>query len=180
MVIGLCGYKGSGKSTAADWLVKEHGFRKINFKDALVEEMKLLYPDTLKQIALVYGVAEDELFDLKPAVMRALMQNHGTEIRRAQNPNHWVDQWIEKIKHTTGNIVTDDVRFANEQSALSEGGGVLVRIVRKGQQPDTTHVSEREHENFKEDFTLEIEDGDIKQLYNQIDNVINTIKGNVD
>ena len=49
MIIGLCGYKGSGKTTACN-IIKKHldDVVQINFKDALIEEIKEKFPDLLR------------------------------------------------------------------------------------------------------------------------------------
>ncbi len=180
MVIGICGYKGSGKSTVADHLVKEHGFTRVNFKDALVAEMKKLLPNTLKSLGEMYSLSVEELFQAKPAVMRALMQEYGTEVRRADDANYWVRQWKETVSGIGKHIVVDDVRFFNELSALTEMDGVLIRIVRSDITSGGEHQSETEQTKFVEDFTIEASHGEHKKVYKAVDDIIATIKSNVD
>lgn len=180
MIIGLCGYKGTGKTTAAEYLVNEYGFTKINFKDGLVDELLEKFPTLLAELAEVYKMNTKELFTLKPAAMRALMQEFGTEVRRADDQNHWVKTWIKSVKAFKGNIVTDDVRFFNELAALGDNKGVLVRITR----PDVTtggeHASEKEQEAFIEDFTITGVPGSHREIFKQVDTIIQTLKSNVD
>jgi len=181
MIIGLCGYKGTGKTTAADYLEKEYGFLKINFKDGLIEEMKQRLPNTLEALRASHNYSSiNDLFFYKPEIFRALMQEYGTEVRRADDSEYWVKQWVAKVKAAKCNIVTDDVRFFNELAALGDMDGVLLRITR----PDVTtggeHASEKEQEAFIEDFTITGIPGSHKEIFKQIDVIIQTIKSNVD
>jgi hypothetical protein len=189
MIIGLCGYKGSGKSVVADYLNKEHGFNRVNFKDALVDEMKEKFPNLIKEIAYSVsmlqqyeiGIGEslniEDMFQMKPPLMRALMQEYGTEVRRADNENYWVDKWKEKA---VGNIVADDVRFNNERDAVLLAGGILIRVERPDITTGGSHQSETEQEGFEVDFTIYAEPGDHESVYRQVDKIIETIKSNID
>ena len=182
MIIGLAGYAGVGKSTVAEYLAKEHGFKRVNFKDALVAEMKERLPRTLEIMDNILNDLDgiDVLFQRKPELMRALMQEYGTEVRRADNPNYWVDQWKAKVEEVGGNIVTDDVRFFNELSAVGDTDGVLIRVTRSDITTGGTHASETEQEKFIEDFTIEGVKGEHASLYKQVDSIINTLKSNID
>ena len=102
MIIGFTGYKQSGKSTAAKYLEEKYNFTRINFKDALVQEIKDNFPDLLEEICLIYeefsfpkegdGVdfGIENMFQTKPPLMRALLQNYGTEVRRKDDQHYWV------------------------------------------------------------------------------------------
>lgn len=190
MIIGLCGFARSGKSTAAEYLEKNHGFKRVNFKDALVAEMKENFPDLLDEIAYAVdmlnqyetGIGEStptvELFLTKPRLMRALMQNYGTDVRRKDNPNYWAKKWVEKVKQTKGNIVVDDVRFFNELSSLTELDGVLVRVKRPDITTGGTHQSEKEQELFCEDYTIEGVANSHDAIYEQLEELLDNIKKN--
>lgn len=186
MVIGLTGYKGSGKSTVAKYIADEYGFKRVNFKDGLVQEMKEKFPTLLEEIAYSAsmlqqyetGIGEsltvDDMFELKPPLMRKLMQEYGTEVRRTDNVNYWVDKWKESVG--TGNIVTDDVRFKNEYDAVKELGGIIIRVVREDITHGGTHQSETEQESFVADFTIVGEVGSHDKIYAQIRQIIEHIK----
>lgn len=181
MIIGLCGYKGTGKSTAAEYLENEYGFVRVNFKDGLVQEITERFPILLEELKKTYTLSSiEDLFRIKPPLMRALMQEYGTDVRRKDDPDYWVNQWVSSVIGGEDNIVTDDVRFLNELTALGDMSGVLIRITR----PDVTtggeHVSEREQEGFVEDFTITGVPGSHKEIFKQIDSIIQTIKSNVD
>lgn len=167
MIIGLVAKKGFGKTTASNILKKHWGDEmvQINFKDGLIAELKQNFPDLLREIeeqefinrfarcdmSLKYGI---DLFAEKPPLIRALMQNYGTEVRRRDNPNYWVNKWIDKAMLINRNIVVDDVRFNNEAEAVKVGSGILIRLNRTDLQSTDTHQSETEQDNIKCDYEI--------------------------
>ena len=84
------------------------------------------------------------------------------------------------LKETKGNIVADDVRFFNELSALTEKDGILIRIICDDSTEHGTHISELEHTKFIEDFTIHATMGDVKSIHKQVEDILATIKSNVD
>lgn len=189
LIIGFCGYAGSGKSTAAKYLEEKYKFKRVNFKDGLVAEMKERLPDVLEAIAketmvshdLDYKCSVDELFEHKPPIMRALMQNYGTEVRRRDDSEYWVKKWVESVNNLKyPHIVVDDVRFFNELSALVEMDGILIRITRPDITSAGSHASETEQTKFVQDFLIEGEPNSHYAIYKQLDEVINIIKSNHD
>lgn len=183
MIIGLVGFKQVGKSTAAKHL-EGRGFVRINMKDALVAEIKKNFPDLLREIFThtdLYGDLEnhpdlqstDDLFEFKPPLMRALMQNYGTEVRRGDNDSYWTDQWKEAVENcSSSHIVVDDVRFLNEAEAVKEQGGIIVRLTRPDISTGGDHSSETEQLQIVADHTIECEAGGHGALYNALDKII--------
>jgi hypothetical protein len=179
MIIGLCGYKGSGKSTVADYLRNTHGFSKINFKDALVSKMKALLPKTLNELAQLYNCSVDELFVTKPPAHRALMQEFGTDIFRGEmGDDYWVNEWRKSVDNPLSRIVTDDVRFTNEANAIKMKGGIIIRVIMQGLEQNDLHVSETEHLKIKEDFVIIATRGDHAGVYAKVEEILETIKNN--
>ena len=165
MIIGFCGFKGSGKTLASSYL-KELGFKSHNFKDSLVQEMKDNLWETLRELSFVYEISIEELFTKKPPAMRALMQNYGTEVRRGDDPDYWVKKWKDNVDE--GDLCVDDVRFTNEWEALKQKGGVLIRIIVDGEESSPEHVSESEHLSFTPDFTIKVPRGEKLYLYHEL------------
>ena len=195
MIYALTGYKQSGKSTAAKHIVEKTGAVRINFKDALVQEIKDNFPNLLKEIQydLWYtGCTKtddweqeipsiDYLFDEKPSLMRALMQNYGTDVRRKDNPDYWVKQWEGKYVFGTPSctcVVVDDCRFLNEADAIQRQGGTIIRIVRTDIKSGGHHASETEMDQIEADYTVEVEKGDLIGLYQQLDAIIGDAETN--
>lgn len=68
-VIALAGPKGSGKSTVADWLVKERGYVVLSLADQLKNLAKRFFPNTLTMEDL-YGPSERRERHFSPADKR--------------------------------------------------------------------------------------------------------------
>lgn len=174
MLIAFTGFKGTGKSTAARHLINAFGFIPHNFKDALVRELKQNFPDLLLQFANHYyqepdGV--DYLFFDKPPMMRALLQNYGTEVRRGDRDDYWVNQWREAYnpdRHT----VVDDVRFYNEARAVIEMGGIIIQLARPDVTDGGNHQSECEFLTIPTAYKIVSEPGDVEAVYSRLNQIV--------
>lgn len=185
MLIGFTGLARSGKSTASQHLI-ERGFIKVNFKDALVEELKKNFTPLLEEIVTYYVQHEheaytvDELFFVKPPLVRKLMQCYGTEVRRGDDFLYWIKQWAAKVDALLAegkNVVVDDVRFLNEAWSIhGDRPGKVIRIERTDM-PSTTdnHQSESEMASISADYTIRTDQGDLPGLYKQLDEVIHRL-----
>ena len=173
-LIGLTGYKRTGKSTAAKYLEDKHGFVRHNFKDALVEELKERFPDLIELLEIHYNLSTPQLFIQKPPLVRALMVNYGTEVRRKDNPDYWVEEWSSKV-YIGDKVVTDDVRFLNEADAIERRHGIIIRLVRPDITSGGTHKSETEQNEFKADYTIQCEPGNHQKLYDELDAILRDI-----
>jgi len=178
MIIGFTGKAGAGKSTASNYLVEKYGFVKVNFKDALVREMKENLPDVLQELTLIHDGELgdlDFLFNTKPPIMRALMQNYGTEIRRKDNSEYWINKWSDSVIELLRqgkSIVVDDVRFLNEAAAVKSPSGKLIRILRDDVVSKSTHQSEVEQDLIEVDYTIYGKKGEHETLYRSLDKII--------
>lgn len=97
-----------------------------------------------------------------------LLQWWGTEYRRAQNKNYWVDQWKAAINPKADIVLTTDMRFLNEAKAIKDAGGYTVRVSRldaHGAQfldvnRDSLHRSETELDSYNYDYQITVKTGD--------------------
>lgn len=188
MIIGLVGFKRTGKSTVAKYLEEKYGFVRLNMKDALIDEIKQNFPDLLEAIQAAYptgGVPRlgiqwmptvDTLFEEKPPLMRALMVNYGTEVRRREDPDYWVLQWKLKAADLMlaghRNIVVDDIRFLNEMQAITGWQGKTIRIVRDDITTGGNHESETQLIGVETDYTINSKQGDLEGLYKAVDDIM--------
>lgn len=173
---------GSGKSTASKYILETDArYKHINFKDGLVAEMKECLPDVLRELVDIYydpvhGLSEvDDLFDKKPKAMRALMRNYGTEVRRRDSENYWVDRWLKTVREHT-HVVTDDVRFLNEAATVRSAGGTVIRIIRTDISDTGVHASEKEMEQIDVDHTIVVDKGQFSELYDHLDVIIKGLR----
>lgn len=177
-LIGMSGYAGSGKDTAAQVLIDEYGFTRIAFADVL-REMALAIdpyvylgsvPDDagirfigeyrrLYDVINMYGwdIAKNYFEDV-----RRLLQRLGTEAgRQILGENIWVDTALRRAE---GDVVVTDVRFPNELQAIYEQDGIVIRVERPGVGPRNDHPSETALTNAE--FTTVIQnDGTIADLH---------------
>ena len=186
-IIAFTGLKQTGKTTAADYLVSKWGFVKHNFKDALVAEIKERFPDLLREIQYHEGYIDsdnqwqeptiDELFESKPPLIRALMQNYGTEVRRKEDPDYWVKLWGLSVLYEIRNdpnykLVVDDLRFFEELQAVRERQGIVINIQRDDLTTPDKHQSETEHLDFEVDHVIKSKKGDVENLYKELDKIM--------
>ena len=112
ILIGFVGPKESGKSTAADYLIKV-GFRPQNFKDELDHELSLKFFKLLAVLADRYKTSVSDLIYVKPLKpeIRELKKSFGTDVMRSIDKNYWVNKWLLWYK-ICGRlmVVADDVR----------------------------------------------------------------------
>lgn len=171
-LIGLIGFKQSGKSTAASYLESKYGFVRHNFKDGLKLFMVKTIPDVLEWCRLYYQMTNEELFDKKPPLFRLLMANIGTDlIRHEISNNFWVDIWRKK-QFAGVNTVADDVRFLNEAQAIKRRGGILIRIIRTDITTGGDHSSETEQLQIEADYTIEVGHVEHDKLYAELDAIL--------
>ena len=116
----------------------------------------------------------DDLFTIKPPLIRALLQNYGTEVRRKENPDYWVNEWwgAYKMNYVLKNVVVDDVRFLNEAKEIKSNYGTIIRIVRTDITSGGEHVSETEMLDIVPDYTIEVGPGEHEKLYTALDKII--------
>jgi hypothetical protein len=145
-LIGIAGAAGSGKDTVADYLVRQHGFIKRPLSapiKALLNEFYGWLPEWWNDRVW------KEAPDYAGASPRQLAQWLGTEAgRMTHGEDCWINVLLREWKHanamTYGKacMVVPDVRFDNEASAITQHGGIVVRIDRPGVTPVAAHSSE--------------------------------------
>ena len=145
MIIGFVGFIGSGKDTAADYLVNFHGFRRDSFaatlKDAVADifgwDRTLIEGRTTE--SRDWRECQDEWWTERlgmPITPRWILQQWGTEVcRQGFHDDIWIASLENKMRKTRDNIVITDVRFPNEIKAIKDSGGKVFRI-KRGPDPD--------------------------------------------
>jgi hypothetical protein len=146
MIIGICGFIGSGKDTAADYLVNFHEFRRDSFAATLKDAVAAVFGwdrDLLEgrtKQAREWREQVDPWWanrlgmpDLTP---RLMLQLWGTEVcRRGFHDDIWIASLENKIRNSQDNVVISDCRFPNEILAIKNQGGRVIWIQR-GSLPD--------------------------------------------
>lgn len=147
-LIGITGKAGSGKDTAADYLVREHGYRKYALAGPLKAMLRAIdVPcDTQEEKAAinpVFGVTN-----------RYLAQSLGTEwMRECVAEDGWLRlarQYIETQRELSRlsedgsprGVVVADIRYDNEAEMIKKMGGTILKINRRTEDIAGSHVSE--------------------------------------
>jgi hypothetical protein len=157
MIIGISGYKGSGKSTAAAFIMtimteyyeKKHktihrnGGWQIEMFAGLLKEFAasaLSVPvERFEDESFKSSLLPGEWFDPETGegrTYRWFLQRLGTEaMRNGVHPNFWVNALIGRYRKEmeegkNPKWVISDVRFENEAEAILDYGGLMIRIER--------------------------------------------------
>ena len=146
MIIGVCGFIGSGKDTIADYLTNFHGYRRESFanslKDAVAQVFgwdRTMLEGRTKQ-AREWREQVDpwwsERLKMPNLTPRWILQYWGTEVcRRAFHDDIWIASLENKLRNSKDDIVISDCRFPNEIKSIKNAGGIVIRVVR-GAEPD--------------------------------------------
>ena len=146
MIIGICGFIGSGKDTIADYLVNIHQFRRESFANTLKDAVSQVFGwdrDMLegrtrqsrewRERVDPWWAKRLNMPDLTP---RWVLHYWGTEVcRRAFHDDIWIAALENKLRSSNDDIVISDCRFPNEINSIKAAGGIVVRVVR-GVEPD--------------------------------------------
>ena len=165
-VIGLTGKAGSGKSTAARYLVEECGYRLIKFADPIKDMLRVL---GLGYEELEGSKKEKPCYMLGGKTPRLAMQVLGTEWgRHTMYPDIWVEAWYRRandVVQNGGKVVCDDIRFPNEVSAIKCLSGKVINIVNPSIVSEDSHISETE--DLDHDFRV-LNNGTITELHEKL------------
>lgn len=145
MIIGVCGFIGSGKDTIADYLVNIHQFRRESFANTLKDACAAVFgwdrtmlEGRTKQ-AREWREQVDEWWSKRLGQVitpRWVLQYWGTEVcRRAFHDDIWIASLENKLRTSQDDVVISDCRFPNEISAIRAQGGIVIRVVR-GPEPE--------------------------------------------
>ena len=141
MIIGFVGFIGSGKDTAADYLVNFHGFRRDSFANTLKDAVAAVFgwDRTLLEGRTKEAREWREQVDPwwaerlnKPTLTpRWILQQWGTDVcRKAFHNDIWVASVENKLSKSKEDTVITDCRFANEVSGIKRAGGMTIRVSR--------------------------------------------------
>ena len=145
MIIGFVGFIGSGKDTAADYLVNFHEFRRDSFANTLKDAVAAVFG---WDRTLLEGRTKEarewreqvdpwwaERLGMPHLTPRWVLQYWGTEVcRTVFHDDIWIASLENKMRKTGDNIVISDVRFPNEIKAIHNAGGIVVRV-KRGEDP---------------------------------------------
>lgn len=145
MIIGICGLIGSGKDTAADFLVNVHQFHRESFAASLKDAVSAVFGwdrdmlEGLTKQSRDWREQPDAWWSQRlkqPITPRKILQQWGTEVCRQHfHDDIWIASLENRIRNSAKDIVISDCRFPNEIAAIRQAGGLIVRVTR-GAEPD--------------------------------------------
>lgn len=136
LLIGLAGYAGAGKDTAARVLRRNHGFRRFAFADALKDTVYRTNGDVRK---VVFEFGWEKAKRDYPFVREELVRV-GVSKRETEGPYCWVNRVAGAMNDIKFDAVCiTDVRFPNEAAWIRENGGIVVRVERLNVGPANEH-----------------------------------------
>ena len=179
-VIGLKGRAGSGKSTAAQYLVARHGYAVVKFAGALKSMLSAIG----LTVAEIEGCLKEQPCDLLCGrTPREAMILLGTEWgRELIHPELWIRLWKRRAEDAMARgakgIVADDCRFYNEAAAVRDLGGIVIEIRKQSDwnetAADSLHVSEVQ--NFPADVRMINEGFDKSILHARLEGALSYIE----
>lgn len=146
MIIGVCGFIGSGKDTIADYLVNFHEFRRESFASTLKDAVSAVFGWDRTMLEGRTKEAREwreqvdpwwaERLAMPTLTPRWVLQYWGTEVcRKAFHDDIWIASLENKLRNSKDHVVISDCRFPNEISSIKNAGGKIV-WVQRGQLPD--------------------------------------------
>jgi len=145
MIIGVCGFIGTGKDTIADYLVNIHQFRRESFANTLKDAVSSVFSwdrellEGRTKHSRAWREQRDEWWSERlgrEITPRWVLQYWGTEVfRQGFHDDIWIASLENKMRKTSDNIVISDVRFPNEIQAIHNAGGIVVRV-KRGDDPE--------------------------------------------
>jgi hypothetical protein len=163
MIIGVCGFIGSGKDTVADYLTNFHEFRRESFANSLKDAVAQVFgwDRTMLEGRTKQAREWREKVDpwwsdrlkMPELTPRWVLQHWGTEVcRHGFHDDIWIASLENKLRHSQDDVVISDCRFPNEIAAIKRANGTVVRVVR-GPEPEwydaALAFNRGEHGNMK-------------------------------
>jgi hypothetical protein len=163
VIIGLVGFKGSGKTTVAQELMQNWEFHSRAFADPIRE--------MLSALGVPYHLMDGPQKEEPQAILggkspRWAMQTLGTEWgRQLIYHDLWINLWWQRSQGLP-RVVVPDVRFPNEVEQVHKRGGKIWRIDRlkplseEGADPVDHHQSEANVNLLDADLVIQNHEGE--------------------
>ena len=146
MIIGICGFIGSGKDTVANYLVEEHNYQRDSFAGALKDAVASVFSWDRQLLEGTTPEAREwreqvdtwwaERLSMPELTPRWVLQYWGTEVcRQGFHDDIWIASLEHRLLQQDSDVVISDVRFPNEVEVIKKAGG-KVWWVQRGALPD--------------------------------------------
>ena len=184
LVIAFLGCAGSGKTTAAKYLVEKYNFKKISFAEPIKKLAKHVMSFSDDQL---YGTIEekeevDSRYGMSPI---EFLQSLGEGARKEINEDIWTNVALDRIISSGEKLVViDDCRYISEVESLFNDKRIISVIIKlicldSTSNRDKNHPSESQVNQVPNDLLYEIIISKIspmsKDLLDKVDNVLNDV-----
>jgi hypothetical protein len=191
--LGLSGFAQTGKTTAANYLQRCHGYTRHHIAEPLRDMLRTLLrrfgmDDELIDRYLI-GDLKEEVIPCLGVTSRWAQISIGTEWGRDQiDDDLWARLWAHEVA-SLKRPMNDSVRFPNEEREIRSIGGATILIRRKGTHPAAfkwgivgkllyrcfrimwgVHGSERT-DRLNPDYVID-NDGCLDDLYHELDSIV--------
>lgn len=191
MIIGITGYKRSGKDTAAKYLAENYGtkdegtflslvfgFHTYHFADPLKRALETIYgwdkgiwdsPEK-EEIDPYWGVSPRQAAQILGTEWSILLGDTFPEYKRVTGRKTYLKAFLRHVEeHPDWNFIVPDMRFEYEADAIRFLGGSVLRIRRpEVEQSSDAHASEKEYLTLFADAEY-VNDGSLDELYEFLD-----------
>ena len=172
--IGIAGFKGSGKDTLADLMLKYNkGFKKYSMADPIRKMGKVFHFSINEMLNPKMKEVENKFWGIS---WRKFAQMTGTDLFRH---NFRDDVWVRfaeyAITKTNKNLIIPDIRFNNEAELIKKYGGIVIKVRREGCNGDS-HASERGVDDKYVDIFVD-NDGSIKAMKKKVEKILKQYGG---
>lgn len=199
-IIGICGYKGSGKDTLADFLVENESYVKIAFADFIRNALMQLFDWDETNFSPEKKEIKDPYWGVTP---RKMCQEIGTEFLRYhckdfistefKLPNGEIYNGTFHIKrinkeiikllevNPNENIIFSDIRFQDELDYIKKLGGIIIKVVRPSLTNNefSQHISEKNINKLENvDYEL-VNDHNISHLFKKTSLIVEHIEADL-
>ena len=151
MIVGICGFIGSGKDTVADYLVNFHEFRRESFANTLKDAVSAVFGWDRTMLEGRTKAAREwreqvdpwwaERLSMPTLTPRWVLQYWGTEVcRKGFHDDIWIASLENKLRNSQDNVVISDCRFPNEIASIKNAGGKIL-WVKRGELPEWYDVA---------------------------------------
>lgn len=146
ILVGLCGYRGAGKSEVSKGAANIQGYKHMGFSD------------TLYQMLIAFGIPRTVVFDksrwdeprpeLNGLTTRYACDTLGTDWgRNLIGKDIWANRTVAKacehLRTTDKLVIIDNVRFPEEAQAIINADGVLIAFHRPRLKKDLSREAEQ-------------------------------------
>jgi len=156
-LIGITGFARSGKDTffkRCEHYLSQEG--KVAKRFAFADALKLEVDSLLSEHTGISAFTEK---DSEKEMIRPLLVTYGTDIRRALNPNCWIEKIQPNVIKALSNneyVFITDVRYANEAQWIQMNNGLVINIRRHEVGP-ANHEEHRQSVRMKKHIAFNLD-----------------------